>query len=128
MTTRCAIDDRKEIAQAAGADPVRSKGRDQNPNPGQTKLGVSVSDLPDDAPSELQGVVILSVKPGSFADELDPPVGKGVVIEAVNRTPIRNKAEFDRVVSQLKSGDNVVLQVAYPNGAGQTALTGATLP
>jgi serine protease Do len=128
MTTRCVIDDRTEIAEAAGADPVRSKGRDQNPNPGQTKLGVSVSDLPDDVPGELHGVVILSVKPGSFADELDPPVGKGIVIEAVNRTPIRNKADFDRVVSQLKSGDNVVLQVAYPNGAGQTALTGATLP
>ncbi len=128
MTTRCAIDDRAEIAQAAGANPARSKGRGPNPNPGETKLGVSVSDLPDDAPSELHGVMILSVKPGSFADELDPPVGKGIVIEAVNRTPIRNRAEFDRVVSQLKSGDNVVLQITYPNDAGQTALTGATLP
>jgi len=128
MTTRCAIDDRAEIEQAAGVDPVRPKGRDQSPNPGQTKLGVSVSDLPDDAPSELHGVVILSVKPGSFADDLDPPVGKGVVIEAVNRTPIKSRADFDRVVGQLKSGDNVVLQVTYPNSAGQTALTGATLP
>jgi len=128
MTTRCTIDDRKEIAEAAGADPVPPKGRDQSPNPGQTKLGVSVSDLPDDAPSELHGVMILSVKPGSFADELDPPVGKGVVIEAVNRTPIRSKAEFDRLVSQLKSGDNVVLQIAYPNGGGQATLTGALLP
>ncbi len=128
MTTRCTINDRKEIAQAAEADPLRSKGRDRNPSSGQTKLGVSVADLPDGAPSELHGVIILSVIPGSFADELDPPVSKGVVIEAVNRTPIRTKAEFDRAVSQLKSGDNVVLQIEYPNGTGQTALTGATLP
>ena len=69
-----------------------------------------------------------AVTPGSFADELNPQIGPGVVIEGVNRKPVNNKAEFDGIVSNLKSGDNVVQQIAYPNSGGQSALTGGTLP
>ncbi len=98
------------------------------PNASQSKLGLTVADLPPNAPTGFHGVVIQAVKPGSFADELTPPIGQGVVIEAINKKPIHSKAEFDAVVSTLKSGDDVVFEFAFPRNGRQTSLTGGTLP
>ena len=51
------------------------------------------------------------------------------MIEAVNRKPIHNKAEFDAIVATLKSGDDVVFEVASPRDRSrQTSLVGGTLP
>ena len=128
MTTTCTIDDRTDTVDAAGTQSHENTPGTPQANPGKAKLGVTVVDLPDNAPSGMHGVMIQSVVPGSFADELNPPVGQGVVIEAINRKPIQNKAQFDAIVSALKSGQDVVLQVAYPDAAGQTTLTGGVLP
>jgi serine protease Do len=128
MTTTCTIDDRTDTVDAAGTQSHENTPGTPQANPGKAKLGVTVVDLPDNAPSGTHGVMIQSVVPGSFADELNPPVGQGVVIEAINRKPIQNKAQFDAIVSALKSGQDVVLQVAYPDAAGQTTLTGGVLP
>ncbi len=127
FTAECRVEDRSELTEVA------SKDADEGPasaaaNPGRAKLGLDVSDLPANSEKDAQGVVVRSVKPGSFAGELTPPVGPGVVIEALNRKPVHNKAEFDALVSQLKPGSDVVLQVVYPDaGSGQSTLTGGTL-
>jgi serine protease Do len=128
MTTTCTIDNRADTENMANNRPGNNAPGAPNANPGKTKLGLTVTDLPENAPSGLHGVMIQSVVPGSFGDELNPPVGQGVVIEAINRKPIHNKAEFDAIVSSLKSGDDVVLQIAYPDGGGQTTLTGGMIP
>ena len=99
------------------------------PSASQSKLGIAVAELPSGAPAGLHGVIIQSVKPGSFADNLTPELGPGLIIEAVNRKPIHNKAEYDAIVSTLKSGDDVVFEVAAPRGGSRsTTLTGGTLP
>ena len=98
------------------------------PNASQSKLGITVADLPSNAPSGFHGVIVQEVKPGSFADELSPPIGPRLIIESVNRKPIHNKAEYDAIVTTLKSGDDVVFEVAFPRGGRQTTLTGGTLP
>jgi serine protease Do len=128
MTTTCTIDDRTDTVDAARGGPGDNGPQGNTANPGRTKLGLTVADLPADVPGGLHGVIVQSVVPGSFGDELNPPVAPGVVIEAVNRKPVHNKDEFDSIVSALKSGDDVVLQIAYPNGGGQTTLTGGMLP
>ena len=128
MTTTCTIDDRTDTVNASNAGPGSQTPGTPGANPGRTKLGLGVSNLPENAPGSLHGVLVQSVTPGSFADELDPQVGPGVVIEGVNRKPVRNKAEFDAIVSELKPGDSVVLQIVYPNSGGQSTLTGGTLP
>jgi serine protease Do len=128
MTTTCTVGDRAEIVQA------RNEGSsDEGPgapglNPSKTKLGLSVADIPSNAPSGLHGVVIQSVTPGSFADELRPHVGPGVIIEGINRKPVNDRSQFNALVAGLRSGEDVVLQIAYPNSGGQHTLTGGVLP
>jgi serine protease Do len=56
-----------------------------------------------------RGVQVLRVEPGSIAD--DAELKPNDVIEMINREAIRDKEDFKRVLSQLKPGDSVVLQV-----------------
>lgn len=131
MTTTCTIADRtKTVSAMNGGKGGNNNGTPSAPsaNPGKTKLGITVTDLGANAPEGVHGVMVQAVKPGSFGDELNPPVGQGVVIEGINRKPINNKAQFDAIVSSLKSGDDVVLEVVYPNAGTQTTLTGGVLP
>jgi serine protease Do len=127
MTTTCSIDNLNDTMSAT-ADSTNAGGAGaSDQNPGKTKLGLTVSDLPPNAPAGLHGVIIQAVVPGSFADELDPQVGPGLVIEGINRKPVENKSDFDAVVSSLHAGDDVVLQIASPNSPKQSALTGGVL-
>jgi serine protease Do len=129
MTTTCEIGDRDQMTSALGkAGDTNSTPAAPMANPGKTKLGVTVSNLPPNAPPGLHGVLVQSVVPGSFADELELTIVQGVVIEAINRQPIHNKEEFDAIVSQLKPGQDVVLLVVYPGHGTETTLTGGVLP
>ena len=63
-----------------------------------------------------QGMVIQSVRTGSFADlqGLEP----GLVITRINKQPTSNKEQYDAVVSKLKTGDDVVFEVMDPRRPG----------
>ena len=58
------------------------------------------------------GMVIQSVRPGSFADQhgLEP----GLVITHINKQATGTKEQFDKVVDGLKSGQDVVFEVMDP--------------
>jgi serine protease Do len=128
MTATVGIVNRDEIANAqTGNSTPNGPNAAPESNAAQTKLGLTVTDLPQNAPTKLHGVLIRAVKPGSFADELNPSIGPGLVIEAINRKPVHSKAEFDSLVSNLKSGDDVVLEITDPRGTG-SSLVGGTLP
>jgi serine protease Do len=79
-TATVTIGDRNKMLEALNS----GQGNENNPSGGnnsenaQAKLGISVSDLPQGAPAGLHGVLVQSVKPGSFADEIG--LGEGVVI------------------------------------------------
>ncbi len=134
----------KQTAQVAIADRTKTvaalngPGDDNAPSQGgsgdasgaaKAKLGLTVVNLPPNAPAGLHGVLIQAVKPGSFGDEVTPPVGPGLVITAINRKPVTNKAEFDAIVAGLKSGDDVVLETVQARGSNrQSQLSGGTLP
>ncbi len=134
MTVNVTIADRSLTVAAINGPGSSQDNTPNNPGPSaaQTKLGLTVSDLPPNAPNGFHGVIIQSVKPGSFADELGSDsgggLGPGLIIESVNRKPIHNKAEFDAIVSTLHSGSDVVFEVAYPRQGKQTTLIGGTLP
>ena len=127
-TTACTIDDRADLVNVARVTDDSSAPGAPEANPSKAKLGLTVTDLPDHAPGGLHGVLIQSVTPGSFADDLNPQVGPGVVIEEVNRTPVRSKAEFNTLVASIRPGSDVVLGIVYPNSGGQITLTGNVLP
>jgi serine protease Do len=127
MTTTCTVSDRADIEQARNDGSGDDMPGAPSADPSKSKLGLTVADLPGNAPAGLHGVVVQSVAPGSFADELRPQVGPGVIIEGINRKPVNDRSQFNAIVSGLRSGEDVVLQIAYPKG-GQATLTGGVLP
>jgi serine protease Do len=75
-----------------------------------------------------KGVIVQDVKPGSFAD--DAEVARGDVILEVNKQPVSNEQDFNRIQSSLKSGQDVVFLVRR-RGAGNdegTIFLAGTLP
>jgi len=78
------------------------------------KLGLIVHPVSDQTAARLHssGVIVQSVRPGSFADltGLEP----GLVIIRINRHPTGTKDQFDAIVKSLKAGDDVVFEVMDP--------------
>ena len=78
------------------------------------KLGLIVRPVSDQTAARLHtsGVIVQSVRPGSFADltGLEP----GLVIIRINRHPTGTKDQFDAIVKSLKAGDDVVFEVMDP--------------
>jgi len=115
------------------ADLVGGGDDNSSPQPsdvGQTTLGITVSAIPPDVASKTginRGVMITSVRPGSFADEIN--LGKGLIITAINKKPVTDEASYRAIVSTLKSKDDVVFVVHFPmqKNAGNSYI-GGTLP
>ena len=129
MTATVSIGDRSKTVAA-------NTGRSENDNEGgsesdasESKVGLTVADLPQNAPAGLHGVIIQAIKPGSFADEAGLRGAQGQVIVAINKKPIHSKQEYNAIVGGLKSGSDLVFEVVDPRDAknGGTLL-GGTLP
>ncbi len=111
------IGDRDKVfAEMAGQQS--NAGPDEQGDAGETKLGIVVREAPPAVSGRLhaQGVVIQSVRAGSFADlsGLEP----GLVIIRINKQSTATKAEYDAVVSKLKTGDDVAFEVMDPRRPG----------
>jgi serine protease Do len=110
-------------------------GEDNNSAPqqsdvGQATLGITVSAISPEIAAKTgisKGVIITSVRPGSFADEIS--LGKGLIITAINKKPVTDEASYRAIVSTLKSKDDVVFVVHIPmqKNSGNSYI-GGTLP
>ena len=105
QSVNVAIADRAKLFADVGnqnddnAAPVESDA-------GEGKLGITVTALPSSVSSKLGikgGVIVASVRPGSFADEIN--LTKGTVIVEINKHAITDEASYRSIVSGLKSGD-----------------------
>jgi serine protease Do len=99
--------------------------------PQESKLGVTVDNVSAQMADRLQitankGVIVTDVKPGSFADDVG--LARGMIILEVNKQPVNSDTEFNRIVAQFKSGQDVVFLVRPPGRNGGTAFLGGTLP
>jgi serine protease Do len=78
--------------------------------------GVAVENLTPDiaqqigVPASTKGVVVDSVEDGSPAAEAQPPLQRGDVITGVNRQPVTNESDYNRLINQGK-GKSVLLYV-----------------
>ncbi len=129
MTLDVGIADRDKLFANLGNGGETPAGPDNN-DVGQNKLGITVQPTSPAVANKLGirgGVTITSVRPGSFADEVNLPTN--VIIIAINRHPITDEQSYRSVVSSLKSGDDVVFAVRDPQGQnpGDTFI-GGTLP
>ena len=124
------IGDRAKLYGDQAAQVDDSNPDAQPDTAAQNKLGVTVATVPAAAATKLGikgGVSVLSVKPGSFADEIN--LLKGFVIIEVNRKPVTDVSSFNAAAAGLKSGDDVVFVVRNPNArAGGNSYVGGTLP
>jgi serine protease Do len=101
--------------------------------PKQSKFGVTVKKLTPEQAERLEmpegkGVVVVDVKTGSFAEDIN--LSRGDLILEVNKQPVNSESEFARIESSLKSGQDVVFLVR-PRGATQqdgTVFLAGTLP
>jgi serine protease Do len=111
-----------------GAPSGSANGPQEN---GSSKLGMTVSNIPPELASKAGisgGVIIRSIRPGSFADGLQA-LAPGEVILQMNKQPIANVEQFQQLASRLKSGDDVVFLIVDPQRSqlGNTYI-GGTLP
>jgi serine protease Do len=101
----------------------------QEADAGEGKLGITVSAIPPALAAKTGikgGVIITSVRPGSFADEIG--LGKTAIITAINRKPVTDEASYRAIVSTLKSKDDVVFVIQLPNQKNTNSYVGGTLP
>lgn len=111
----------------------RSDLEDDNTDASQTspsKLGITVRNVTNDMVDRFgldeknRGVQVTEVKPDSFGDDIQ--MQPGYIILKINREPVNSEADFRRITSQLKSGQDVVFLVRAGRG-GNTFISG-TLP
>lgn len=129
-TATVTIADRAEmIAKQGGAGDDDAPDSPTAPDAAQNKLGVTVAAIPGELASRLKiggGVLVSSVKPGSFADDL--PLTKGDIITEVNRKPVTDLDSFRSAVAPLKSGDDVVFVVRPAQARANSNFVGGKLP
>ncbi|MGA2807619.1 MAG: trypsin-like peptidase domain-containing protein [Terracidiphilus sp.] len=111
--TTVTIGDRDKVFADLG-NPQVEANPDEKGDAGEAKLGVVVREVSPSTAAKLHspGVVIQSVRSGSFADlqGLEP----GLVIIRINKQPTGTKDQFDAVVGKLKTGDDVVFEIVDP--------------
>src|SRR5271154_3747386 len=101
----------------------------QEADAGEGKLGITVSAIPPAIATKTGikgGVIITSVRPGSFADEIG--LGKTAIITAINRKPVTDEASYRAIVATLKSKDDVVFVIQSPTQKNLNSYVGGTLP
>jgi serine protease Do len=130
-TATLTIANRADMMAAINNGANSSQGSNSTQPNGMSKLGLGVSDVPPQLASKLNvtgGVMIRSIRPGSFADGLQA-LAPGQVILQLNKQPVQNVQQFQELASKLKSGDDVVFLVVDPRQPqlGNTYI-GGTLP
>ena len=124
------ITDRDKLFADLGNGQADDSASNEESDAGQATLGITVQAATPAQASKLHatgGVIVTSVKPGSFADNIG--LGKGALITEINRKPITDESAYRSVVSGLKSGDDVVfvVRVSSADGGGNNYI-GGTLP
>ncbi len=100
--------------------------------PQESKFGITVRGITQEMADRYQlpntkGVIVQEVKPDGFGDTAG--LSRGDVILEINKQPVNNEADFRRIESQMKSGQDVVFLVR-PRGTrdNSTVFMGGTLP
>ena len=71
------------------------------------------------------GVMVTSVRPGSFADEINLPRARS---SPNQQQPVTDESSYRAIVLQLKPGDDVVFVVRDPQRHAGNTYVGGTLP
>ena len=103
-----------------------AKGKDPSPKANVLKLGMTLAELTPQLVTEkhltgVRGLYLKDLDPNGVAADVrsalgQPALAEGDVITRINRMPVTTLADFQRVLSALKPGDPVVLNVSRYEG------------
>lgn len=107
----------KRLTVVIGEQPkeIASMGTEERPGTSTALSGIEVHDLTPDLarrfglPRDEQGVVVTGVEPNSQAEIAG--IRRGDLIMEINRSPVRDTQDYDRIVSVLKKGEPVLLLI-----------------
>lgn len=104
-----------------GENTTLSKNSGGSGPEGVQKFGItiaplSVSEKQSESYTGTGSVMIESVEPGSFADQIG--LAKGDILLEVNRQAVNTPADVTHIQATLKPGDNVAFHVARQGGSG----------
>jgi len=130
-TVAVTIADRAQtVAMANGEDDDNDNVSPDKPSVSQDKFGMTVSAIPSELLSRLKlsgGVMVTSIKPGSFAQDT-LSLRKGDIVTEVNRSTTPTVAAFEAAISKLKSGDDVVFVIRPAGARDNRSYVGGQLP
>jgi len=116
---------------AARLGEEEETGEEESPK--ASKLGLSVRALTNDFAERLdvpagKGVIVQEVKPGSFAEDVG--LSRGDMILEINKQAVNSEEDFNRIASSLKSGQDVVFLMRQRGASRQdgTLFLAGTLP
>ncbi len=115
--TTATVGDRDKVFAEIN-NPQSAAAPDQQGDEGEAKLGIVVHEASPNTVAKLHqgGMIIQSVRPGSFGDlsQLQP----GLAIIRINKQSTATRSQYDAIVSKLKPGDDVVFEVMDPRRPG----------
>jgi serine protease Do len=128
--TSVTIADRSKLFASRLGDDQENAPEEE---PKASKFGVTVRNVSPDLADRLgisagKGVVVQDVKQGGFAEDIG--LNRGDLILEVNKQPVNSPADFSKVESSLKSGQDVVFLVRPRGSRAQdgTIFLAGTLP
>jgi serine protease Do len=123
------VGDRAEMVAGKGGPNSSPDGDDGEST--HARLGVSVQNLNPSERDEMGlnggGVVVTSVEPGSFAEDIG--LTKGDVIVAINRHPVTSAAGVREIMQSAKANQAMAFQLMRNTGGKWSSLfIAGTLP
>ncbi len=124
MDFKVPIGERSEVwkgsPQVTEYSPKDSPVPASNKTPAVGKFGITIQRLTDKERQDLSiadksGVKVISVDPGSFADDIG--MLDGDTILSINRTPVTTPDDVMRVQASFKPGQPIAVHVARSSGA-----------
>lgn len=117
-TATVTIGDRDKVFANLNGAPSEEQPTGQA-EAGESILGIVVREATPAQAAKLHmpGMVIQSVRPGSFADLQG--LAPGLAITRINKHPVGTRAQYNAVVGTLKAGDGVVFELLNPRQPDQ---------
>lgn len=128
-TVSIALGERPPSTRRDWVEPPKASPRTGDPKGNTLRLGVTLAELTPQLLADrhltgVQGLYVKEIDPTGLIAEIRiqpagvPALAEGDVISRINRVPVTTLAEFQRVLSGLKAGDPIVLNVTRKDPGG----------
>jgi len=130
-TVSIVLSERPSNAAREWIDSSKAVPKDADPKGNALHLGITLAELTPQLIAEkrlsgVHGLLIKDIDPNGLVAEVrvppsnNPALIEGDVINRINKVPVTTLADFQRVLSGLKAGDPIVLNVTTARRDGRT--------